>query len=348
LEADVTIPVRPKKKHTGTTKKKSSGYSSGGHSSGGSSHKSSGGGGGADSAEKRAVARANAAEKRAVARENATKRKAGKRFLESAANLELQAKALRHALKTDFAKARDQNLTDVGKTLTGQLAQLKLGAGQRAQTFLEAGRNTQKATASTAEQGMGNLARERADSMGALLEQGAGESDTMRAMLISARNWQANTQEGNRAYFDSLQTVNAGISDLNIDTRNAMSNAFTSSEAERDRLWQDFFNKRSETYTQLGNVKGQQADYYAQAKEMGVKPKKGTESKAEKEMKDSFMNASKEAAKSYAQKALPASIAKYTGQAKINAKLSNTNLGAGVDLKPTKKAEGSNLRKWTE
>jgi hypothetical protein len=339
----MAIPVRPKKKHTATTKKKSSGYSSGSSSSskgssgggGGSSKKKSGGGGGGSSYEKRAVAR-----------ENSQKRKAGKRFLESAANLELQAKALRHALTTDFAKARDQNLGDVNTALSGQITQLKLGMSQRAKTFLDAANNTAMATASTAEQGFSNLTRERAESMASILEQGAGETDAMRARLIAARNWQANAHESNRAYFDSLQTVNSGIVDLNVDTRSALANAHTSAEAERDRLWQDFFNKRSESFTQLGNVKGQQADYYAQAKEMGVKPKKGAEKKAEKEMGTSFMNASKEAAKSYVQKKLPDWVAKYGGQPEVKAKQTNTSLAAAIDLGKVEKAEGATLKKW--
>lgn len=338
----MAIPTRSTKRKTGTsTTKKSSSYSSSSKKSSGSSSSSKKKSSGSSYA-----SAARAAEKRAVARENAAKRKAGKRFLESAANLELQAKALRHALQTDFAKARDNNLADVSRVLSGQISQLKLGHGQRAQSFLEAAGNTQKATASAAEQGNSNLVRERADTMASILEQGAGETDAMRAMLTAARNWQANTQEANRAYFDSLQTVNSGIQDLNIDTRNAMSNAFTSSEGERDRLWQDFYNKRSETFTQLGNVKGQQADYYAQAKEMGVKPKKGAEKKAEKEMKDSFMNASKEAAKSYTQKALPDWAAKFTGQAQVKTRLSNTNLAAAMDVGRIDKPEGATLKKW--
>lgn len=335
----MAVPTRPKKpkSDTSTKNKSSTKYGTGAKAGGDGKKKSSGGGGGYSP---------RAAERRAVNRENAAKRKAGKRFLESAANLELQAKALRHALKTDFAKSRDQNLTDVSQTLNSQVAQLKLGHSQRSQDFLAAADNTKQATASTAEQGFSNLTRERAESMSSILEQGAGETDALRARLIAARNWQANTHESNRSYFDSLQTVNQGINDLNIDTRNALSNAFSTSEAERDRLWQDFYNRRGETFTQLGNIKGQQADYYAQAKEMGVKPKKGAEKAAEKEMEKSWMDASKEAGKSYVQKKLPDWAGKFAGQAKVQTKLTNTNLAAAIDLGEVKKAEGSTLKKW--
>lgn len=327
-------PVRPTSPRKATTTKKP-----GSTSTSAKDNKKSGSGGSGGSG-------GSSAEKRAVARANAEKKKAGKRYLESAANLELQAKALRHALKIDFAKSRDNNLGDVGRVLAGQLAQLKLGHAQRSQSFLEAADNTEKATAATLGQGTTNLVRERQDSMSSLLEQGAGETDTMRTMLMAARNWYANAQEANRAYFDSNQSINAGIVDLNIDTRSSMANAFTSSEAERDRLWQDFYNRRSESFTQLGNIKGQQADYYAQAKEMGAKPKKGAEKAAEKEMEKSFMDASKEAGKTYTQKGLPNWIADFKGQRAVESKQANTNLAAALTMDEIEKAEGATLRKW--
>jgi len=334
----MVTPVRPTKPRTSHTKNKAA-VSNGGGSAGKKSSGGGGGGGGGGNS-------ARAAERRAVSRENATKRKAGKRYIEAANNLELQAKAIRHALKIDFKKARDQNLGDLGQVLTSQLSQLKLGQGQRAQTFLSAAKNTEMATAGQAEQGYANLTRERADSLSSILEQGAGETDTMRALLISARNWHANASEGNRAYFDSMQSVNQGIVDLNIDTRNAMANAYTSAEGEKDRLWQEFYNKRSESFSQLGNTMGQKADYYAQAKEMGVKPKKGMEKKAEKEMAKSYMDMAKESGKSYVQKKLPDWIGKYAGTKAVEAKLTNTTLGAGPDLGKVEKAEGATLKKW--
>lgn len=331
-----TKPVRPSKPRSGTTAKKprNNGPRNNGPKDDDDRPSSKSGGG------------TSGAEKRAVNRENAAKKKAGKRYLEAAANLEKQAKALRHALKIDFAKSRDNNLADVGRVLAGQISQLKLGHAQRAGAFLEAAGNTAKATAGTAEAGISNAVRERQDSMAALLEQGAGETDAMRAMVMAARNWQANAQESNRAYYDSMQSINSGITDLNVDTRSNMANAFTSAEGERDRLWQDFYNRRSETFTQLGNVQGQRADYFAQAKEMGVKPKKGLEKKAEKEMKDAFMKGSTELGKGYSQKGLPAWIRDYKGQAALKAKQSNSNLAAAMNFTPVEKAEGASLRKW--
>jgi hypothetical protein len=143
-----------------------------------------------------------------------------------------------------------------------------------------------------------------------------------------------------------MNSVNNSILDLNIDTKSALANAANSAESERERIWQDFYNRRGEAYTQLGNIKGQQAEYYAQAKEMGVKPKKGEEAAAEKAMKEAFQNAADESGKSYVNQGLPEWIQEYKGTEQVQARQSNTNLAAAIEFQPVKKAEGATLRKW--
>lgn len=287
-----------------------------------------------------------AAEARANKKEKAAKKAAGKKYLEGAANLAVQAKAIRQALDVDFASARDNNLGDIARNLDAQLTALKQGHGLRAQTFLKTAEDTDMATAGTQEGSYSNALRERQDTLSNILEQGAGETDSMRAMLMSARNWQANVGESNRAYFDSMRSVNSGIVDLNIDTKAQLSNSFSAAEGERDEAWQTFHNNRTQAFTQLGNVLGQQADYYAQAKEMGVKPKKGAEKAAEKAMKKAFQDSSVEAGKGYTQEALPEWISGFTGQDQLRTRQSNTDLAAAVTMDKMAKAEGATLRKW--
>jgi hypothetical protein len=288
----------------------------------------------------------SAAEKRALARENDAKKKAGQKYLAQAGNLEAQAKAIKEALKTQFGSARDQNLADISMQLNRQIAELKSGHQLRAQQFLGAAKDTEAATAGAAEQGISNLVRERADSLSAILEQGAGETDAMRAMVLSARNWHANQSEVNRSYFDSMRSVNSGINDLNLDTRGQMVGATSSAEGERDRIWQDFYNRRSEAFTQLGNIRGQQRDYYAEAKEMGVSPKKGAESSAKTESEKAFMDAAKESGKSYVQQDIPTWLKQWQGQEQLTARQSNSNLAAAMTFEPIARAEGATLRKW--
>jgi hypothetical protein len=293
-----------------------------------------------------ARADARAAEKRAVARANADKKKAGKRFLEGAANLELQARAIRQALDIEFASGRDNNLADIDRVLGEQIGQLKLGATQRGAEFVKAGEDNEKATAGVAERGFQNLIRERQDTLSSILEQGAGETDVMRAMLMSARNWSSNASEANRAFYDTQQSINQGIVDLNVDTRTEMAKAYGGAESDKERTWQDFYNRRSEAFTQLGNIRGQQADYYAQAKEMGVKPKKGVEADAEAAMKKAFADSALESGKSYTNQGLPTWVSDYQGQAKVEGRLSNSELSGALTMDKMAKAEGATLRKW--
>jgi len=289
------------------------------------------------------------AENRAIKRENDLRLKSGMRFNEAAVNLNAQIKAIKNTLQVELASSRDQNLADIDMMLNQQLGQLRTDAEKRGLGFLSAARDTERATSDVQEAGFRNLVRERADSMTAVLEQGAGETDAMRALLAAARNWHANASEANRSYFDTMQSINQGITDLNIDTKTAMSNAHMTAEGQRETIWNDFYNRRAEAMTQLGNVYGQQADYMNQAKEMGVKfGKIRTKrlSDAEKGMKDAFADASTELGKSYTQQGLPEWISGYEGTAQQERRQANSELAAAVTFDPMAKAEGATLRKW--
>jgi hypothetical protein len=304
--------------------------------SGSPGNKRSGGGGGGG----------GTAESRAIARENEAKAKAAKRFLEQASNLEAQAKALKYALDVSFKQGLDKNLANLDKNLKEALGILQQGHALRATEFRRFGSDTEKAAASEAEQGLGNLVRERQDTMSALLEQGAGETDALKSMVLSARNWAANANDSNRAYFDTMRSVNQGIMDLNVDTQSALANTTTESQSERARQWQEYYNRRSETWTQLGNIRGQQRDYYAQVKEMGGKTP--DEKAAKKASEDAYMNAAKEAGNVYKQPGLPDWIKNYKGQEQLTARQANTDLAATPKFQVEGKAQGGTLRKWGE
>lgn len=303
-------------------------------------------GGSAASAQASANAEARAAENRAVARANADKRKAGQRYLKQAQNLEAQAKALKRALNQEFAKNRDIGLANVGQRLTETLDILKEDAAARGGQLDVAAGSTQTAAGQQENQSLSNMVRERSDAMNLLLEQGMGETDQMRAMLMSARNMNANQNEGNRSYFDTMQSINQSITDLNADTRTGLANTFGEAEAERGRIWESYYSKRNQGFTQLGNIRGQQADYYASAREMGVSPGKGKESAAQSAMKSSYESAATEAGKAYKEAALPSWIKDWQGTALKDAKVQNTNLAAATTIDKVDRAEGAALRRW--
>lgn len=277
---------------------------------------------------------------------NAARSRAGNRYLEQAANLEAQAKALKYALDVSLKKGLDQNLADAGVILEDQLRLYKEGFAKRYSMFQ--GTRDDVAIGSDMErsQGISNLVRERQDTMTNLLEHGAGETDALKAMVLSARNWQANATESNKSYFDSMRSLNAAVTDLNVDTKTSMSNASAQYESEADRLWNEYYNRRSETWTAYGNVRGQQRDYYAQAKEMKVKPKKGQEETAKKEAENAFMSSAKELGNSYVNKGVRKDIKDWQGGELFEAKQTNTNLAAANKYQAPAKAEGAALRKW--
>jgi hypothetical protein len=293
-----------------------------------------------------ARADALAAEKRANARADADKRRAGKRYLSGAQNLEGQARAIENALKTQFGKNLKSNLADVGLNLKQQVDVLTSGAKARGAQFVATARDNEKATADALMGSAQNMTRERADAMAQLVQQGAGETDTMRSMLMAARNMQANASEANRSYFDTVRSINTGITDLNVDTKTALSNMYMSAEQERDRLYTDYYSRRGEAYTQLGNIRGQQQDLYEQAGEMGVKAGKGEMAQTEKQRDTAYGNASKEIGNDYKQKPLPDWVKNYKGQGKVAERQSNTNLAAAVTIGKAEKAEGASLRRW--
>ena len=279
----------------------------------------------------------------ARAEANAAMARAGNRYASQAANLDPQIASLTHALTVAFKQSLDQNLGDLDALLAEQFDLLKEGGTERAAEFVNSAKDTSKATAAKQESSFSNLVRERQDSLTGILEQGAGETDALRAMVMSARNWHGNAQEANRAYFDTMQSINQGITDLNVDTRTALSNTHNQTETERERLWQDYYNRRSESFTQLGNLYTQQADYRDMAKEQKVgEGGGGVKTQAEK----AYMDAAKEAGLSYTRQGLPSWIKGYEAQKRLDTKVGNTNLASAVTVEPYGKAEGATLRSW--
>lgn len=288
-----------------------------------------------------------AAERRAIARDNADRARSGRRMLRQADNMNAQARSLQDALKYSFGRNLRQGLDDVLLNLQQQRDQMLLGSKERATQLRLQGAEAEMATGDTAAMGLSNMVRERYDALTGLITQGAGETDSMRAMLMSARNWHANAAENNRGYYDTMRSINASATDLNVDTRTGLANMYMAAEGERDRLWQDYRNKRAESFTQLGNIRGQQADYYEQAREMGVKPKnKDALGNIKEQGQDAYADATSEMGQSYKQRPLPKWVEKYQVIGQQQARQSNTNLAAAVTIDKAQKAEGASLRRW--
>jgi hypothetical protein len=311
------------------------------------------------------------AAKAAASRESAASARQARRYTRASVDLQAQISALKDSLRNEFKRGRKQNIRDINLMLGQQLDILRESAGLRGDVLLDWAADTEKATGDIQEQGFRNLVRERADSMTAILEQGAGETDAVRAMLVNARNWHSNASDASRAYYDTMQSVNQGITDLNVDTKTALANAHMTAEGKREEQWQVFYDRRAEAMTQLGNTYGSRVELLEQARESGKQaidasaelgkkdkkkataqakdamPDEGGVAGARKQMKKWFGAASNELGKSYVQKPLPEWIDNYKGTERIDRRQENTNLASAPIFEGVQRAQGATLRKWT-
>lgn len=275
--------------------------------------------------------------------------RAGKSELQKARDLEPLLEAYKLALSSKgLTKARRQDIRDIERALLSQLTEAKDAAGQRYNAFLTAGQNAELDTGRVLEAGISNTVRERQEAMTQLLANGAGETDAMRAMLMAARNWQANAGEANRAYYDTMASTNAGITDLSLDTETAMANAWRGAEAEKDRLWKEYYKSRADTHTSSRDIYNQMLAHYRTAEAYDVEPKKGKKKAAKEGMADEANAAAVEMSKSYRQKKLPRWISGYSAGPQLAARQSNSDLASAMTIEPTVKSEGASLRRWEE
>jgi hypothetical protein len=225
-------------------------------------------------------------QKRAEKKQAERELKTGQRYLTQASNLNPQARALIEALD-ELKKRRRGDIRDIIDTRDSQLEQLLGSAEALGQGYTQSGVDNEMATAGSLEGGYANMVRERQDALTQLLTQGAGESDMMKTMLIAARNQQANAAEANRSFYDTLTSINAGITNLNEDTQTKLAGAWITAEGEREQIWRDYMDSRNDAMVQLGQIRTAQADAYANAKEYGATiPRLGAKKKKKNQKVD--------------------------------------------------------------
>lgn len=344
------IPIAPKppKQHGGShpsgggTSSSSGGSSSGG-GSGSSGHSSLRGGGGSP---KDPYA---AAQARADAKERRANRKSSNKYIENARTLQGQVAALRHALGKDFKHALDIKLQNISLTAAQQDRVLVDEYNQRLASLKGAADDNTKAADAQTYANLTNRGRERASAMAEAFNNGAGESDVLRSQEAALRNWNANQSEIARGYFDTLRSVNSGITDLNADTKTARINSAAQANKDRESAYQDYYNQRSETFTALGNVKGQQAEYYGLANEaVGSKKTRKQQREASHGSAAAFMNASRAEGQAYRNPGVGQALMQWKGAGEIEGALNGSSLGQAASPTTIKKPEGAGLRKWED
>lgn len=240
-----------------------------------------------------------------------------------------QIKALEELLNKGFAAARDTKLANIKKITEQQDAELMRGYEARTTSLLAADKDNEKAESDASFANLANRARETGNMLDEFIVQGAGETDMLKAQLMSLRNWDSNQADVNRSYFDTQRSVNSAINDLNATTRTARINLQTEALSDYEQVHTNYYNQRADAYTQLGNIR---ANPYSDS--------------YKKDAKD-YENMAKEAAQAWVNPGVNESLRNWNGKYKpTEDTLTNSKVQAMQLQQPMKRPEGSTLRRW--
>lgn len=275
--------------------------------------------------------------------------KAARRYLDQAKAMSGQIAALKHSLSAGFKAALDQRLANISLVAGQQDATLIEGYNNRVKQLEGSAADNEKSEAGQSFANLGNRARKRANAVTEAMNNGAGESDVLKAGMASLRSWNANQGDINRSFFDTLRSVNSSLTDLNADTKTGRANIASQANADRDSVWSQYYQQRSETYTQLGNLYGQRGELYGMANEqVGSKKTRRLRNQAVAGSDSMFMHASKANGRAYDNPGIPASIQNWQGHAEFDDAPTARTIETAATNEPIKaKPEGATLRKWT-
>ena len=312
-------------------------------SSGGSGGGGGGGGGGGLSEFEKAQAAAKKAEREAD-------QAAARRYLQQAATIQQQINGLRIALGSKgFRKALRSQLRNVNIAQRIADRQLVKAYDDQVDVLNRQSKDNQKAAGSQAFINLTNRSRERANALSEAAANGAGESDQLRAQQMSLRNWNANQNELNRAFFDTRSSIAASLADATANTRTARVSNASQANSDREQLWQTFYDNRSEAFTALGNALGQQAEYYSLANEAVKSKKTSAKRKHASHLSGAaFGSASREQGKAFKNPGVSGHLRNWDGARVAGGKLNNQAFQASATELAAPKPEGATLRSWDQ
>lgn len=295
--------------------------------------KSSGGGGGGSASSAAADYKKAQEKAEAEARDRARKQ---------AKNLQGQIDASKVLISESFREALKIRFANI-KLLQGQQdAILMEGYRKRVNDLRDAAKDNEKAAGDQSFLNLTNRARERTSATLQAASMGAGETDTLRSQVSAIRNFVANQADIVRSFFDTGRSINTSLKDLNIDTKTARLNNEREAYEQRDQATTDYYNRRYEGFTQLGNLLGQQSEVYGLADE-GSKQKS-----ASKEAKGAFFAGAREASKGYVNPGASSKLLNWQGAPEIEMHQNAANFANAPTNIGRKRAEGANLRSWNE
>lgn len=282
----------------------------------------------------------------AIDREKQYRSDAADRYMSQAMNLRIQAKYWRQILsKKGFRKALMQKLENVDLRENQQDSQAMDNYRDRVGSLKNANEDNTKDVNAKTNANLMNASRERANALSEAALQGAGESDVLRAQGASLRNWASNQGEVNRAYFDTQTALNSSLTDLNVDVGDQRFNIAQQANESREMLWSNYYDRRSEALTQLGNTMGEISSYYAMANEQeGSKKRRQLEKDWRDKAKDTYADLAKNTQKAWDDPGVSKKIRKWDGRDAFQPVMDPRSFGP-QDLS-MKRPSGADLRKW--
>ena len=280
-----------------------------------------GGGGGISAAESAA---------RKVAKDQAAKENA---------NTQAIINMLRGSL-AGYAAGRDTQLANAESVFTQALA----GIGKQYQLNSDdlgsqAARNESDEAAKTFSNRT-NRSRERQALLEQAASQGAGETDQLRTIVQAFENADANQQEVTTAYNDSLGSIRSSLTGINASTENARRNAWGQREDARSQAMNDYYKNYMQTWTDIQRTAASNSNIDSDYS-VGFNADFGG--------LDPVAEAARYAGTT---RKFEAPDEEFTSmwdgkRDTIGKETTPTKLAAMTRLGPVKKAEGSDLRKWT-
>ena len=325
-----TIPTAPKPPGGGTTTSPSTSPGAGG---GGSSGSGSGSGGGGSS-------------NPYLAAQRKAQHKAAQRYMQQAATLQSQADSLVLALgRRGFRSALATKLANIRRDVGLADSTLLMDYESRVASLQNTADDNLKAAGGQSYAALSNAGRERANAMSEAMAQGAGESDMLRAQGMALRNWNANQSEVTRSFNDTGTSIGASLTDMTADTRTARINTVRQANADRDLLWTNYNDRMSETQTQLGNIYGQMADYYASASEMGAGGARKKMKRTRRLAKDAWMDAAEQAGEAWRNPGVKPSLRQWQGE-DVDTGMLGSSVLTEAPATSLSRPEGATLRRW--
>jgi hypothetical protein len=169
---------------------------------------------------------------------------------------------------------------------------------------------------------------------------GAGESDRLRVQMQGLRNYTANKSEVNRAFHDTLQSINNSITGLNTDTATNRSNLWNQKEADLEAARANYNNQQAQAWTEILNAENANTNVDSESSEGYDRVHSAADAS----------NKAKAAIGNGYDRKEAKGLNKWEGQGKAEGRdLTSSNRAASINLGGAqKRPEGATLRRWDQ